>query len=152
VVRISEIMDLRCIKLELAARNKEEAVRELVRILADAGKVEAEERCVAEVMAREGIASTGIGQGIAIPHRLIEGAGEIVLAVGRSEFGVPFNSIDGKPAHLVFLIIGPQGRNNEYLKTLSSLSRLLNERKMFVALMRARTADEVMELIREREN
>jgi len=148
---ISEFMDGRCIRLELAARTKEEAVEELVRLLADAGKLDGVERYVAEVLDRERISSTGIGQGIAIPHRLVAGVGEIMIAVGRKGKGVPFDSVDHKPAHLIFLIIGPKGRNSEHLKVLSKLSRYLNDRAFFEALMKVREAGEVVELVKERE-
>jgi len=145
-------MDPRCIRLELTARDKEGVVRELVGLLVGAGRLGGGvEGYVAEVMEREGICSTGIGRGIAIPHRLVEGVEGIVMAVGRSGRGVAFDSVDGKPAHLVFLIIGPQGQNNDYLKVLGSLSRHLNDRAFFEALMRAGSADEVVELVRERE-
>lgn len=149
---ISELMDARCIQLELAARKKEDAIEELVRLLADAGKLDGVERYVGEVLEREKISSTGIGQGIAIPHRLAAGVGEIMIAVGRKgDKGVPFDSVDRKPAHLIFLIIGPQGHNNEYLKVLSKLSRYLNDRGFFEALMKVREAEDVIELVRGKE-
>jgi fructose-specific phosphotransferase system IIA component len=149
--RISEFMDARCVQLELAARNKEEAVEELVRLLADAGKLDGVERYVEEVLERERISSTGIGQGIAIPHRLVAGVGEIIIAVGRNGKGVPFDTVDRKPAHLIFLIIGPQGHNSRHLMVLSKLSRYLNDRGFFEALMKAREAGEVIELVKEKE-
>jgi len=76
---------------------------------------------------------------------------KIMMAVGRSAKGVPFESVDGKPAHLIFLIIGPQGRNNEYLKILSKLSRYLDDRGFFDALMRVETPAEAVDLVKERE-
>jgi len=145
------IIDARCVRLDLAARKKQEVVAELVKLLADAGKLDGVDRYVAEIMAREKISSTGIGQGIAIPHRLVTGVDGIMIAVGRSVKGIPFDSVDGKPAHLIFLIIGPQGRNNEYLKILSKLSSHLNDRGFFEALMRVKEPEEVVELILDRE-
>jgi len=150
--KISEFMDARCIRLELAARNKEDAIEELVRLLADAGKLDGVERYVGEVLEREKISSTGIGQGIAIPHRLVAGVGEIMIAVGRNGKGVPFDSVDRKPAHLIFLIIGPQGHNSRHLIVLSKLSRYLNDRGFFEALMKVREAEDVIELVRGKEH
>ncbi|MCL2182178.1 MAG: PTS sugar transporter subunit IIA [Chitinispirillia bacterium] len=152
--RISDIMDPRCIQLSLAARSKEGAVRELVQMLADAGKLDGAggiDCCVAAVMEREGLSSTGIGRGIAIPHRLAAGVGAIVIAAGRSVRGIPFDSVDGKPAHLIFLIMGPCGENSGYLSILGALSRLLNDREFFETLMRAEGVLEVVELVAERE-
>ena len=148
---ISDIMDLRCVKLELDAGRKVDAVKELLQLLVDAGKLDSVDRCLSAIMERERISSTGVGNGIAIPHRLVAGVNEMMIAVGRKGNGLPFDSIDGKPAHLIFLIIGPQGRNNEYLKILSKLSRHLNDRGLFEAMMRTKTPDEVIELIKERE-
>jgi len=146
-----DIIDARCVRLNLAARKKEDAVAELVALLADAGKLDGVDRYVEEILAREKISSTGIGNGIAIPHRLVTGVDEIMLAVGRSAKGIPFDSVDHKPAHLIFLIIGPQGRNNEYLNVLSRLSRHLNDRAFFEALMRAKEPEEAAELMKERD-
>jgi mannitol/fructose-specific phosphotransferase system IIA component (Ntr-type) len=148
---ISTIIDPDCIRLSLAARDKKTAITELVGLLADAGNLDGVERYVGEVMGREKISSTGIGGGIAIPHILTAGITKIMMAVGRSAKGVPFESVDGKPAHLVFLIIGPQGRNNDYLKILGKLSRYLNDRGFFEALMKVENPAEVIELIEERE-
>ncbi len=150
---VSTLLAPDCIRLELSARGKEAAVKELVHLLADAGKldVNAVDRYVDEVMGREKISSTGIGSGIAIPHVLVAEVSAITMAVGRSVKGVPFDSVDGKPAHLIFLIIGPQGKNNEYLKILSKLSKYLNDRGFFDALMKVETPAEVIELVEERE-
>jgi mannitol/fructose-specific phosphotransferase system IIA component (Ntr-type) len=151
---ISNLLDPDCIKLEIAARSsKEAAIKELVHILAAAGKLGggSEDNYVGEVMNREKISSTGIGNGIAIPHVLVAEIDKIMMAVGRSAKGVPFESVDGKPAHLIFLIIGPQGRNNEYLKILSKLSKYLNDRGFFDALMKVETPAEVVDLLKERE-
>jgi fructose-specific phosphotransferase system IIA component len=149
--KISGITDPGCIRLELGAGRKQEVIEELLHLLADAGKIDNVARCLSEIMERERISSTGIGNGIAIPHRLMTGVNEIAMAVGRKTKGVPFDAIDGKPAHLIFLIIGPQGRNSEYLKVLSTLSRHLNDRGFFDALMKAKTPDEIVELFKERE-
>lgn len=152
--RISEILDPRCIQLSLAARSKECAVRELVQLLADAGKLDGigdTGSCFAGVMERERLSSTGVGGGVAIPHWLAQGAGAIAVAFGRSVKGVPFDSVDGKPAHLIFLIIGPGGQNSGYLQILGTLSRHLGDREFFEALMRAADPADVIELLKGRE-
>jgi mannitol/fructose-specific phosphotransferase system IIA component (Ntr-type) len=154
---ISKLLNPDCIKLELTARSsKELAIKELVQLLATAGRLSADDddavnRYAEQVMAREKISSTGIGNGIAIPHVLVAETDAITMALGRSAKGVPFESVDGKPAHLIFLIIGPQGQNNEYLKILSKLSKYLNDRGFFDALMKVETPAEVITLLAERE-
>jgi mannitol/fructose-specific phosphotransferase system IIA component (Ntr-type) len=150
-ISISKTIASGCIQLELHARDKKAAITEMVRLLVDAEKLDGTDRYVGEVMAREKISSTGIGGGIAIPHILTAGAPAMMMAVGRSVKGVSFESVDGKPVHLIFLIIGPQGHNSDYLKILSTLSRYLNDRGFFEALMKAGKPAEVTELIKERE-
>lgn len=150
--KLSDLLDARCVRLDLKARKKEDAVRELVGLLVDAGKLEGDaERYAGEVMEREKISSTGIGGGIAIPHRLIAGVSGIMMAIGRSDKGVPYDTVDGKPAHLIFMIISAQGRNAEHLKILSKLSRLLNDRSFFEALMRAQSGEDVLEMFKDKE-
>jgi fructose-specific phosphotransferase system IIA component len=149
---VSDILDPQCVILELDARKKEDAIRELVGLFANTGKVSRVEDCVTAILEREKISTTGIGHGIAIPHRLVAGVNEIMMAVGRKGKGVPFDSIDGKPAHLIFLVVGPSGRHNDYLKILSKLSRLLSDRTFFEALMKVQNADEALALIREKES
>jgi mannitol/fructose-specific phosphotransferase system IIA component (Ntr-type) len=153
VINVSDIIDPSCVRLELGAGEKEGAIRELVRLLAGTGKLDGYklERYVEELMERERVSSTGIGQGIAISHRLVAGARAIMMAVGRSVKGVPFDSVDGKPVHLLFLIMGPQGRHNEYLKILGKLSWHLNDRNFFESLMRAQGPSEVVALFKDRE-
>jgi len=148
---ISNILDPNCIELDLKARKKEDVIGELVQLLADTGKISNAQQCIAEVLEREKISTTGIGHGIAIPHRLIAGVSDIMIAVGRKGKGVNFDSVDRKPAHLIFLIVGPKGRHNDYIQILSKLSRLLSDRALFEALMRAEDAQEVLNLVKEKE-
>ena len=148
---ISNILDPTCILLDLKASKKEEAIRELAQLLADTGKIDDANYCVNAIMEREKISSSGIGHGIAIPHRMITGVSDIMMAFGRKSKGVAFDSIDRKPAHLIFLIIGPQGEHNEYIKILSKLSKFLSDRSFFEALMKVQNAEEVMSLVREKE-
>ncbi|MDR0306178.1 MAG: PTS sugar transporter subunit IIA [Chitinispirillales bacterium] len=148
---ISDILDPSCIDLDLKTRKKEDIIRELVQLLADSGKIKNVQQCVTEVLEREKISTTGIGHGIAIPHRLIADVSDIFMAVGRNAKGVNFDSIDRKPAHLIFLIIGPKGRHNDYIKVLSKLSRLLSDRTFFEALMRVGNIQEMLDFIKERE-
>jgi len=153
-MNISDLLTPDGIQLKLAARSKEAAITELVHLLSNAKKLSGSngpDHYIAEVMAREKVSSTGIGNGIAIPHVLVAEVKEIIMAVGRSAKGVPFESVDGKPAHLIFLIIGPQGKNNEYLKILSQLSRYLDDRGFFDALMKVETPEDAIALLKERE-
>ncbi len=148
---LSELLDVGCMQLEMKARQKFEAIEELVQLLLDCGKISDKERFIKELLERENLSSTGIGQGIAIPHRLTAGVDKTHIAFGRKVKGVPFESVDQKPAHIIFLILGPQGQHSEHLRILSSLSRYLHDRAFFEALMRAQSPLEIVQLIKSKE-
>ena len=101
------------------------------------------------LMAREQLGSTGIGEGIAVPHGKIAGIKEVLLSFGRSREGIPFESLDGKPAHLFFTIVAPENSNGIHLKLLANISRLLREGAVRDRLMQARTPEEVLTIISE---
>ncbi len=99
------------------------------------------ESLLAVLMERESLGSTGIGNGLALPHALLDGLGEPVIIFGRSRTGIPFDSRDGMPVHLIMLIIADSGPLEMYLKILARLSRLLKDVSLRKRLMYA--ADEV---------
>ena len=148
---IHDILCEECISLNLGARKKTAVIEELVELLLRAGKVADKGALTAELLERERTASTGIGQGIAIPHRITERVSTTLMAVGRSPAGVAFDAIDKKPVHLFFLILGPPGNPAGHLKLLSRLSRLLLHGDLHRQLMDAPTGAAVLELLREQE-
>lgn len=139
------------IELDLKAVKKKQAIQELAALMSETGKVPECSKIAKEVLAREKSASTGIGHGIAIPHKLTPLARETVMVFGRSSRGVAFDSIDRKPVHLLFFIIGPENATGEHLKLLSRLSRLLTLEWFRTGLMEAEKAGEVVELFRRNE-
>ena len=148
---VAELLDSECIKLDLEARRKSDALRELVELLHREGKIEDPEAAQAGLIEREKLASTGIGRGIAIPHLLSEEARETVMAFGRKREGIRFDAIDGRPVTLVFLIVGPKHREYAHLRLLSRLARLLQEDSFRQALLQAQSASEVLEIVRGKE-
>jgi PTS system nitrogen regulatory IIA component len=96
---------------------------------------------------REKLGSTGIGDGIAIPHGKMVGLGELMLSFGRSRAGVDFDSLDGKPAHLFFLVVAPDNSAGTHLKALARISRLLKSNAVRQELMEASDAREIYEII-----
>ncbi|MBN1834771.1 MAG: PTS sugar transporter subunit IIA [Spirochaetales bacterium] len=146
-----QILDPGCIELALKARRKEEALAELAGLLARAGRIADPEELTKALVAREKLTSTGIGAGIAIPHAMLPGLQETILAIGRKPEGLPFDALDRKPVQLIFLLAGPPGRELVHLQLLSRLARLLRDPTFREALMSAATPQEVLELLRERE-
>jgi len=133
----------------MVAATKEEAVRELVGALHAAGYFTAEgvPAVVKEIMRREGLGSTGIGRGVAIPHSRFDGLPKLVGALGLSRAGVPFQSIDGHDVHLIFLLVSRPDQPGPHLHLLETIVRV-SESDEFLAAMRAcETQDQMWELI-----
>ena len=129
-MEISAILDHRCVKLDLQARGKKEVIGELVALAESAGLIRDADAIERAVLAREALASTGIGEGVALPHALIAGLERTVMAVGRSRRGVDFEAPDRAPVHLVFLIVGPKGEERSHLVLLSHLARVLRDESL----------------------
>lgn len=144
---IAELLDPRCVILDLQGRKKRQVIEELAQRVAEVHDLGDAGALTAEIMEREQITSTGIGHGIGIPHRLTARVKRTVIAFGRKSEGLPFDSIDNKPVTLVFLILGPEGKHVTHLKLLSKLSRLLHNTVLLERLHTATTAEEVIEAL-----
>ena len=111
----------------LKARNKRDALAELAGVFAK-GKIRVDPEAMLHVLLeREKLGSTGIGDGIAIPHGKIAGLDEMVVAFGRSREGIDFEAMDGKPVHLFFLLMAPENSAGQHLKALAKISRMLKD-------------------------
>jgi PTS system fructose-specific IIC component len=138
-------------KLEMQATGKKEAIEELVNVLAQTGKVSNPQELADELFEQESKVSTGIGEGIAIPHKMVSGLKKTIMVFGRKQEGVAFDAIDHQPVSLFFLILGPQGKPHLHLQLLSRLSRLLHDQELKHVLLEARTPEEILEALREKE-
>lgn len=136
-MRIADILDRDSIIEELSYRDKEGVLRELVALLAKGGKVKDEAKALEVLLEREKLGSTGIGEGIAIPHGKLPDLDRIICAFGRSSKGVDFDAVDGNPVHLVFLLLAPENSTTEHLKALARLSRLLKDPLIRKKLLKA---------------
>jgi PTS system nitrogen regulatory IIA component len=137
---------------ELQAVTKEAVLAEMAAVLMPAGSPDDQDEMVRVLMARERLGSTGIGDGIAIPHGKIGGLDDLRIAIGRSHQGVDFNALDGKPAHLFFLLIAPENSSGQHLKVLARISRLLKDNVLRKNLMEAESAAELFKLLVEQDN
>ncbi|MFW5742696.1 MAG: PTS sugar transporter subunit IIA [Spirochaetota bacterium] len=145
------MLDESCVKLEIAARRKPEIIRELVEVLASAGKISDADEVTRRVVEREEMTTTGIGGGIAIPHCLSAAAPETTLAFGRSTRGAKFDAVDKRPVRLFFLMVGPPGAHNDHLRLLSRLARYLHDPELKQTLLDAEDAATVVSVFAERE-
>src|SRR3989339_1656614 len=138
--------------LDVHARTKEEALKEILENLRNIKEISSFEGFSADVMEREQVHTTGIGDGIALPHARSKNVKDFFIAMARSREGIDFASIDKKPAHLIFLMGAPQEALELYLKVLAHLNRLLvKNTNLRSALLEAETAEGVIDLIREAE-
>ena len=148
---LTDLLEESTIKLELEARKKHDALRELVELLHSAGKIGDPEAALSGLIEREKLTSTGIGSGIAIPHLLSPDADETVMAFGRKREGLRFDAIDNQPVTLIFLILGPKHQEFAHLRLLSRLSRLLHDESFRAALLDAETPAEILQILRREE-
>ena len=100
-------------------------------------------------MEREALGSTGIGQGVAIPHCKLEALKEQVAALGISPKGLEFDALDGEPVNIVFLLVAPMDASGNHLKALAKISRLLKDKFFRQALRDAKSPEELLRIIRE---
>jgi PTS system nitrogen regulatory IIA component len=147
MARIQDILAGDLIIEDLQATDKAGVVREFVALLADRGKVRDADELTDVLLARESQCSTGIGDGIAIPHARSQAVDEMVIAFGRSVRGIDFQSLDGKPAHLFFLLVTPEDRPGDHLKTLARISRVLRNPVLRQELMRSSIRQEIQKLL-----
>lgn len=136
---------------DLAGGSKLDVLREFARLLYDNGKVPDKEGLTQVLVARESLGSTGIGDGVAIPHGKLKGLGEMVMAFGRSKRGVDYDSLDGEPAHLFFMLVAPEDAPGDHLKALARISRLMKNRGVRDSLMKASDAKEIRRVIAQGE-
>src|SRR3972149_6392966 len=126
-MKILDILDKRMIISHLTPSDKVGVLRELVRVLARAEKEVDEERMLEILLERETLGSTGIGEGVAIPHGKSKTVKKLLASFGRSVSGMDFQSMDGKPTHLFFLLVAPEDSAGIHLKALARVSRLMKD-------------------------
>ena len=143
-VDISEVLKPELMKFDMEAREKRQAILELAQLMWEHGYVEDLQGLVDATMAREAEYSTGIGMGVGIPHAKSSLVEQPVVAFGKSSEGIEFDSFDGEPVYLVFLIAVPEKSDKEHLNILSMLSRALMHEEVREALMGASTPEEVV--------
>ena len=146
-MRITDLLDKRSIALDAAPSSKSEALDQAIALMARSGKLNDEEAYRKQVYLREEEGTTGIGEGIAIPHGKSKAVIRPGLAAMVIKDGVDFDSLDGEPVHLIFLIAAPGTKDNVHLDVLSKLSVLLMDEEFTAKLKNASTADEFLEII-----
>jgi len=131
----------------LDARDKHGVLAELTEVLVSTGAIRSGRDAVQVLLEREKLGSTGIGEGIAIPHGKLKELKDVVAVFGRSSDGVDFDSMDGAPVHLFFLLMAPENSASTHLKALARISRLLKDRGFREELLQAASQDTLFEIV-----
>ena len=148
---LTHILQPDCIKVPVESRDKEAVITELVDLL-DANRLLLDRDNVLEaVLIRERTQSTGTGAGIAIPHGKCNAVNELVMAIGIAE-PIEFESVDGKPVTILFLLISPSDQTGPHIQALARISRLMLNEEFKQKLEKASSAEEVYELLNNQEN
>lgn len=153
-MKLSDFVVPGAIVPDLKVGSKEQAIRAMVGSLKDAGTFSAddEESIVAAILKREELGSTGIGKGVAVPHTKHPSVDKLVATVAIAPEGVDFASLDGEDVFILFLLVSPPERPGDHLRGLENISRHLRNQNFCNFLKQSKSADDVMELLREADN
>lgn len=146
-MKITELMDKDFIIPSLVARTKKEVLKELVDCIVKKEPEIDSEELLRVLLEREELGSTGIGDGIAIPHGKIKKLKKLIVSFARSQEGVDFQSMDGKPTHIIFLLLAPENSAGTHLKALARISRLLKDSSFRKSIMEADTPEDIYAII-----
>lgn len=149
---LTQILQPNCIKVPVGKKDKEAVITELVDLLDANGLLSDRDAALEAVLTRERTRSTGTGAGIAIPHGKCSAVKELVMAIGIAHDAIEFESIDGKPVTIVILLVSPIDQTGPHIQALAQISRLLLDEEFKQTLENAASADEVYELVNNKEN
>lgn len=146
---LESLIDRGLIQLDRNFKDKMDAIETVLDNLAENGEVADREKALEALKEREKEATTGVGKGIGIPHAKTEAVDDPVVGFARAEEGVDFGAQDGKPAELIFMLLFPEGSEDEYMDMLSSISRSLMHEDVRNDLLEAGTGERVMEILEQ---
>ena len=150
-MRVIELLSTKAICLHLQARNKPALLRELAQTLSHAHPKVSADKFLQTLEAREKLGSTGLGEGVAIPHGKLAEMDTLVGCLGISQEGVDFDAFDKKNSHLFFALVSPESAPASHLKALARISRLFRNASFRVALLAASSPEAVLSLVDDRD-
>ncbi len=146
-----ELLEPNCIVAHLEAETKDGAIEELVDVLDRAGRITDRNAVLDAVMERESAMSTGLEEGLAVPHAKSGAVSALTAALGIRREGLDFDSADGKPTTVVFLLIAELNNPGPHVRALAQVARLMSDARLRSALINAKTPEEIREAIKQRE-
>ena len=151
-MRLTEILKPQNILTPMQATTKNQAIGELVALLAKNGEIQDANSVLNAVLEREMTRTTGIGNGLAIPHGKCSGTSQLVMAIGKLAAPIDFQAIDGKPVSLIWLLASPPEKTGPHIHALARISRLMTSDKFRQALAQAKSAQDIYDVIVQQEN
>ncbi len=150
-MKIMDFLNPAAMSVDLQATDKKGVIKELVDLLVKSGEIKPKEeaKVVKVLLEREALGSTGIGQGIGIPHSKFAGVRKLVGAFGLSRKGVDFESLDGEPVYIFFLLVAPEDSAGPHLKALARISRLLKDKYFRETLKSAKDEKALSKIIKQ---
>jgi fructose-specific phosphotransferase system IIA component len=137
------------VKIPLESKDKPDVLTELVQILIDSGHIDDFDTALSDLQAREDKQSTGLEQGIAVPHCKTTAVSSLKLAIGISPEGIDFDSMDRQPSKLFFLLLAPPGQAGPHVEALAEIAKLARSNSFCKALVNSENAQQIVELLRE---
>src|SRR6185369_2905880 len=151
-MRLTELINPQAVNTRLRARTKRDAIAELVELLESAHGIDSQGEILDRVLRREAMMSTGIGNGVAIPHGKAKAADRMLAACAISQEGVDFESADGESAHIFILLVSPEAVGASHVKVLANISRVLKEESVRKILREAGSATELLAALKAAES
>ncbi|MEE8359923.1 MAG: PTS sugar transporter subunit IIA [Candidatus Omnitrophota bacterium] len=151
-MKIMDFLNTEAVSANLKSTGKKEIIEELADLLAKTGEIKNKSELVSILMSRETLGSTGIGQGIGIPHGKSRGVKKLIAAFGLSRQGVDFHSLDGELTYIFFLLVAPEESAGPHLKALARISRLLKDKYFRDTLIKAASEKDIIKIIKSEDS
>lgn len=148
-MKLSELFTRESVLLDVSTADKESLLEQVVREFDSKSMIKNFDRALHDVIERERVMSTGIGNGVAIPHAYTDGVDELVAGFFRTDGDVDFAALDGKGVDLFFIILGPKASRRSHIKVLAKISRLLNHDEFRASLRNASTEEDVLDVFKQ---
>ena len=150
-MKVLDLLNDKYVIPDLKGQTKEEVINELIDLFKDDPRVIDLEKVREAVLEREKIMSTGVGKGFAIPHGKTNTVNDILAAFGKTNRAIEYDSLDGHPVYLVFLLVGKDNLVSKHIKLLSRISRMMNKDEFRGNLLKATTSEEILNIFRKEE-
>lgn len=143
-----ELLQESLIKVDLKGTDKFQAIEELLDLMVTNGVLSNKKQALKDCVDRENYLSTGLEKGLAVPHAKTRATNDLILAMGVSASGIEFDSLDGKPAHYIFLLLSPVNTSGPHIKVLSEITKNFKNEQIFSKLSEANSAKDYVEIFR----